>query len=206
MKHAVIIGPQGAGKGTQAARLASAFNLLHLSTGDIFRALMMTDSELAGKVRSYIDQGVLVPDDLTASVLFAALDDRARIAQPKGALFDGYPRNAAQAEVLDNTIADRGDELVAVIHLDVPLDVLRERIAGRAAEEGRSDDTPEALERRLQIYFDETRPLIDRWRSEGIVVDIDGDQTVEDVASDIRSALESVYQDGSGSSGDADPH
>ena len=193
MKHAVITGPQGAGKGTQAARLAPKFNLLHLSTGDIFRELMASESDLADEVRSYVDRGALVPDDLTARVLFSRLDTLAAEHKPAGALFDGYPRNAAQAEVLDQTIAERGEELAAVIHLDVPIDVLRERIAGRAKEEGRTDDTPEALERRLQIYFEQTRPLVDRWRDRGIVIDIDGNQTVEEVAADIEAALQSFY-------------
>jgi len=193
MKHAVIIGPQGAGKGTQAARLAPKFNLLHLSTGDIFRELMASDSELADEVRSYVDRGALVPDDLTARVLFARLDALAAERQPTGALFDGYPRNAAQAEVLDRTIAERGEELAAVIHLDVPIEVLRERIAGRAKLEGRSDDTPEALERRLQIYFEQTRPLVDRWRDRGIVFDIDGNQSIDDVAADIDAALQPIF-------------
>lgn len=193
MKHVVIIGPQGAGKGTQAARLAQRFNLLHLSTGDIFRNLMASDSELADEVRAFVDQGALVPDDLTARVLFARLDELAAEGQPTGALFDGYPRNAAQAEVLDQTIAERGEELAAVVHLDVPLDVLQARIAGRAADEGRSDDTPEALERRLQIYFEQTQPLIERWRARGIVVDIDGDQSIDLVAADVEAALQAYF-------------
>lgn len=185
MKHVVIVGPQGAGKGTQATRLAARFGLLHLSTGDIFRELMRGDSDLAEEVRAYVDRGELVPDELTAKVLFARLDDLAAKSQATGALFDGYPRNEAQAQVLDETISRRGEELAAVVHLDVALDVLRARIAGRAAEERRSDDTPEALERRLRIYFEETQPLIERWRARGLVVDINGDQSANDVAADI---------------------
>lgn len=195
MKHVVIVGPQGAGKGTQAARMASRFGLLHLSTGDIFRELMRGESDLAGEVRSYVDRGALVPDELTARVLFSRLDELARKSEPAGALFDGYPRNAAQAEVLDETITRRGEMLAAVVHLNVPLDVLKARIAGRAAEVGRSDDTPEALERRLQIYFNETQPLIERWRPRGIVLDIDGDQTVDEVASDIERAVSSIFDE-----------
>jgi adenylate kinase len=185
MKHVVIVGPQGAGKGTQATCLAARFGLLHLSTGDIFRELMRGDSDLAEEVRAYVDRGELVPDELTAKVLFARLDDLAAEREATGALFDGYPRNAAQAQVLDETISRRGEELAAVVHLDVPLDVLRARISGRAAEERRSDDTPEALERRLRIYFEETQPLIERWRERGLVVDVNGDQSVDEVAADI---------------------
>ncbi len=192
MKHAVIVGPQGAGKGTQAALLAEKFNLLHLSTGDILRALMRTQSDLADEVRGYVDAGALVPDALTARVLFAKLDESSAGAAYTGALFDGYPRNAVQAEVLDETIAGRGEELVAVVHIDVPVEVLTERIMLRAEREGRSDDTPEALERRLSIYFEETQPLIARWRSRDIVLDIDGDQSIDAVACDIERAISNV--------------
>lgn len=198
MKHVVIVGPQGAGKGTQAALLADEFNLLHLSTGDIFRALMRTESDLASEVRGYVDRGALVPDDLTARVLFARLDELAANIDPVGALFDGYPRNAEQARVLDRTIDDRGESLAAVVHIDVPLDVLRERIALRAEQEGRTDDTPEALERRLAIYFEETQPLIDRWRGSGIVLDIDGDQSIEAVGDDIRKSIRPLLTEADG--------
>ncbi|MEZ4520905.1 MAG: adenylate kinase [Thermomicrobiales bacterium] len=203
MKHAVIVGPQGAGKGTQATLLADRFNLLHLSTGDIFRALMQTESDLANEVRAYVDAGSLVPDDLTARVLFSRLDELAEELHPVGALFDGYPRNAAQADVLDATIAERGEELVAVVYIDVPMEVLKERIALRATTEGRSDDTPEALERRLSIYFAETQPLVERWRERGIVLDIDGDQSIEDVGHDIREAITPLFED-DGTPADAD--
>ncbi|CAN5713314.1 adenylate kinase [soil metagenome] len=189
MKHVVIIGPQGAGKGTQAALLADEFNLLHLSTGDIFRALMQTESDLASEVRGYVDSGALVPDDLTARVLFAPLDELTANECPVGALFDGYPRNAEQARVLDQTIEDRGESLAAVVHIDVPIDVLKTRIALRAEQEGRSDDTPEALARRLEIYFEETQPIIEYWRPRGIVLDIDGDQPIDGVRKDIHQRI-----------------
>ncbi len=193
MKHVVIVGPQGAGKGTQALLLADKFNLVHLSTGDIFRALMQTDSELAEEVRSYYDAGSLVPDDVTARVLFSRLDEVAASTQFTGALIDGYPRNAEQASVLDRTIEERGEKLVAVVHIDVPIQILKERIALRAEQEGRSDDTPEALERRLSIYFKNTEPLIEHWRERDIVLDIDGDQSIECVANDIETAIAPTF-------------
>ena len=198
MKHVVIVGPQGAGKGTQAALLADEFNLLHLSTGDIFRALMQTESDLANEVREYYDRGALAPDDLTARVLFARLDELSKDATPVGALFDGYPRNAEQARVLDRTIDERGETLAAIVHIDVPLDVLKERIALRSEQEGRTDDTPEALERRLSIYFDETQPLIDRWRDRGIVLDIDGDQSIDEVGNEIRKSIRPLLAESDG--------
>lgn len=192
MKHVVIVGPQGAGKGTQAARIAPEFGLIHLATGDLFRALLKQDTPLASEVREFYDRGDLVPNELTARILFSALDERAADAAPTGALFDGYPRNKAQAEVLDEKIAARGEALAAVVYLNVPIEILKERIAGRSAEEGRTDDTPEALERRLNIYFAETEPLIDGWRRRGLVLDINGDQSMDEVEREIRTALAEV--------------
>ncbi len=216
MKHVVIVGPQGAGKGTQAERVAPQLGLVHLATGDLFRELMASGSDLAEEVRSYVDTGELVPDELTAKVLFSALDEAAAAGDITGALFDGYPRNIAQAEVLDEMLAERGDELSALIHIDVPHDVLMERITGRrlcrdcgrghhtvfnppSTENEcddcggelyqRSDDTPEAVERRLNIYYQQTEPLLERWRPRGIVHDISGDQPIEKVTSDIMESL-----------------
>lgn len=224
MRHVVFIGPQGAGKGTQAARIAPRFNLLHLATGDLFRALMSQDSDLAAEVRSYYDRGDLVPDALTARVLFAALDGQAESATVNGALVDGFPRNAAQAEVLDNQIDGRNESLVAVVHIDVKRDVLMRRLTGRLIcktcgatyhrefnppkVEGicdldggelyvRSDDTEEAVARRLDIYFEQTEPLLDRWRERGLVLEIDGDQAIDDVTEAIAAALAPAFADAS---------
>lgn len=220
MRHVVFIGPQGAGKGTQAARIAPRFNLLHLATGDLFRALMSQNSELAAEVRSYYDRGDLVPDALTARVLFAALDEQAASADVRGALIDGFPRNAAQAAVLDEQIAERGETLAAVVHIDVKRDVLMKRLTGRLVcktcgatyhrefnppkVEGvcdldggelyvRSDDTEEAVARRLDIYFEQTEPLLECWRERGLVLDVDGDQAIDDVTEAIAAALTPAF-------------
>ena len=220
MRNVVFIGPQGAGKGTQAARIAPRFNLLHLATGDLFRALMSQNSELAAEVRSYYDRGDLVPDALTARVLFAALDEQATSADVRGALIDGFPRNAAQAAVLDEQIAERGETLAAVVHIDVKRDVLMKRLTGRLVcktcgatyhrefnppkVEGvcdldggelyvRSDDTEEAVARRLDIYFEQTEPLLERWRERGLVLDVDGDQAIDDVTEAIAAALTPAF-------------
>lgn len=219
MRHVVIVGPQGAGKGTQAAVVAPRLGLIHLATGDLFRELMAGESALAAEVRNYYDRGDLVPDELTARVLFAALDERASDGAARGALFDGFPRNEAQAEVLDRQIGDRGETLAAIVHIAVPRDELLRRLSGRMicrscgrsyhkvfnppAVDGvcdacggelyqRSDDTPEAVERRLAIYFDQTEPLLERWRKRGIVHDINGDQEIDAVSSDIIAALSAV--------------
>lgn len=216
MRHVVFVGPQGAGKGTQAARVAPTFGLVHLSTGDIFREVMATETPLAAELRSYVDKGELVPDALTARLLFATLDERAASGAKAGALLDGFPRNAAQAEVLDAAVAERGETLAAIVHITVPRDVLLLRLTGRLTcrecgrtyhrefnpprvagicdHDGgelytRTDDTVEAVERRLSIYFAQTEPLLEHWRPLGIVHDINGNQEIDAVTTDIIDAL-----------------
>jgi adenylate kinase len=219
MRHVVFVGPQGAGKGTQAALIAPKFGLVHLSTGDLLREVMDSDAPIAAEIRSFVDQGLLVPDDLMARMLFAALDDRAGDGVT-GALIDGFPRNAAQAEVLDSQIAERGETLAAIIHIAVPRDVLMRRLTGRLTcrncgrtyhrefnpptAEGvcdhcggelytRSDDTEEAVAKRLTIYFGQTEPLLERWRGRGIVRDVNGDQGIESVTAEIEAAMSADF-------------
>ncbi|MBX6341999.1 MAG: nucleoside monophosphate kinase, partial [Thermomicrobiaceae bacterium] len=175
-RHVIIMGPQGAGKGTQAARVAPLLGLAHVSTGDLFREVMASGTPLGEEVRSYVDRGALVPDALTVRMLMERVDEL-RVADPslRGILLDGFPRNAAQAEALDQALAARGDAIAAVVHIAVPRDVLMERLTGRLvcqncgatyhvrfnppARPGvcdvcggpvvqRSDDTPEAVARR----------------------------------------------------------
>ncbi|HUG14979.1 MAG TPA: nucleoside monophosphate kinase [Thermomicrobiales bacterium] len=219
MQHVVFIGPQGAGKGTQAAEVAPKFGLVHLATGDLFRSLMAEDTTLAQEVRTIYDRGDLVPDELTARVLFDSLDRRSDAESVTGALIDGFPRNAAQARILDDSVAARDETLAAVVHIVVPRDVLMQRLTGRLicrncgrsyhetfnppVIEGvcdacggelytRSDDTPEAVARRLDIYFEQTEPLLDHWRASGIVHDVDGDAGIEDVTASIEDVLSGV--------------
>lgn len=221
-QHVLIIGPQGSGKGTQAAAVAPRLGLVHVATGDLFRALMESDNDLAREVRSYYDRGALVPDDLTVRVLVARLEELDR-EQPdyRGVLLDGFPRNRAQAEALDRVLAVRGDELVAVIHLVVPRDVLIERLSGRLVCQRcgatyhrvfapprnpdvcdrcggslvqRSDDTPDAIARRLDIYEEQTAPLIEYYRSRGLLIDIPGDRPIEEVTHSILQALATLVQ------------
>jgi len=216
MRHVIIVGPQGAGKGTQAAAIAPSLNLVHLSTGDLLRDIMTRDSPLAREVSAYYDRGELVPDETMARVLFAALDERAIVARPAGALFDGFPRNRNQSEVLDREIETRHEQLSAVVHISVPRDVLMARLSGRLVCRNcgrtyhllfnpprvpgvcdacggelyqRSDDTPEAVERRLAIYYEQTEPLLATWQARGLVREIDGNQGVDAVTTEIIDAL-----------------
>lgn len=219
MRHVVFVGPQGAGKGTQAALVAPRFGLIHLSTGDLLREVMASDTPMAHEVRSFYDKGELVPDDVMARMLFAALDERSSAA-PAGALLDGFPRNAEQAEALDRQIGQRGESLAQVVHIAVPRAVLMRRLTGRLTcrncgrtyhsefnppkADGvcdacggelftRSDDTEDAVNRRLTIYFEQTEPLLERWRERDIVTEIDGNQEIELVTADIDDALSSIF-------------
>jgi adenylate kinase len=194
--------------------------LVHVATGDLFRQLMTRDDELAREVRSYYDRGALVPDELTLRVLLARLDEleREQGDQYRGALLDGYPRNLAQAEALDRVLTARGDVIAAVVHLVVPREVLIERLSGRlicptcgatyhvrfspprvagicdhcgGALMQRSDDTPEAIARRLETYEQQTAPLLDYYRARDLVIDIDGNRPIDVVTHDLLVALES---------------
>jgi adenylate kinase len=215
--HVIIMGPQGAGKGTQAALIAPRLRLEHISTGDLFREVMAGDSELGQEIRSYVDRGALVPDALTIRMLMDHVDHvLGGESEMRGMLLDGFPRNQAQAEALDLALRERGDRLVSVVHVDVPRERLMERLTGRLVcpncgatfhqgfnppkVEGvcdvcgssliqRSDDTPEAVERRLSIYYEQTAPVLDYYRAKGLLLDVDGDRPIVDVSERIVEAL-----------------
>lgn len=217
VSYVIIVGPQGAGKGTQAAVVAPELGLRHVATGDLFRSILNSESELGDEVRHYYDQGALVPDDLTIRVLFAHIEDLQR-AEPdlQGVLLDGFPRNRVQAEALDQALAERGESISAVVLVDVPYDVLMQRLTGRMIcsncgatyhrefnpprSEGicdvcgselyqRSDDTPEAVAKRLEIYYEQTQPILDHYRQKGLLVEIDGNREIDRVSGDILAAL-----------------
>ncbi|MDR0483250.1 MAG: adenylate kinase [Cellulomonadaceae bacterium] len=181
------MGPQGSGKGTQAKLLADRYGIPAISTGDIFRANIAGDTELGRRAKTYIEAGELVPDEVTTSMV------RDRVAEDdttEGFLLDGYPRTRAQVDALEAILQDLGKPLDAVIALSVNRNVLVERIKRRAGIEGRSDDTPEALDRRLAIYAQETAPLLDFYREHDLVVDIDGSQTPQEVDAALVAALD----------------
>lgn len=215
--HVIITGPQGAGKGTQADAIAPATGLVHVSTGDLFRAIMASESPLGTEVRSYYDAGALVPDELTIRVLMERLNElRSEFPNGRGALFDGFPRNLAQASALDQALNDRGDRLAAVVHVSAPRDVLLDRLTGRLICRNcgatyhllfnppkvagvcdvcggelyqRTDDTPEAVERRLAIYFEQTEPILEHYRQAGLLIDVDGARPIVEVTQTILDQL-----------------
>jgi adenylate kinase len=212
----VLLGPPGAGKGTQAQIVSDELGLPHISSGDIFRENLKNQTELGKQAESYLNRGELVPDDLTIAMI------RERLAQPdaaSGALLDGFPRTPAQAEALAEMLSGMGGQVISVPCINVPEPILVERLSGRLTcraeghvfhekfnpptEPGRCDydgselyerhdDKAETVTRRIRVYLDQTQPLIDYYRQRGLLVEIDGTQPIEQVTADLLSALESV--------------
>ena len=183
----VIFGRQGAGKGTQCARIVDHYGVVHLSTGDMFRAAVAAGTELGQQVESILASGALVPDELTIGIV------RERLAaddiQAKGFVLDGFPRTTGQAEALLGMLGDDG--LHAVIELDVPLDEVTARMKAR----DREDDTDESIAKRLALYDAETVPVIDWFRDKGLVVVVDGLGTEDQVAGRLTDAVDKVLAD-----------
>jgi adenylate kinase len=185
----LVLGPQGSGKGTQAKRISAEYGVPHVSTGDIFRAAIADGSELGRRVEPILAAGALVPDELTVGLIrerLAALDAR------DGFVLDGFPRTIAQADALDQTLAETGQALDAVLFFDLDDDVAAERLRGRAADEGRDDDTPEVIARRLAVYHEQTEPVVEHYRTTGKLVPLHAERTVGEVFAEIQAALEQV--------------
>jgi adenylate kinase len=183
----LIVGPPGAGKGTQAKRLAAHYGIPAISTGDIFRRNVAEGTPLGQQVDAIMQSGGYVPDSLTNELV------RDRLAQPDaevGFLLDGYPRTKAQVEELDAMLAASGHRLEHVVELTVDRDEVVRRLLARAATEGRADDTEEVIRKRQEIYTDETAPLIAIYAARGLVVDVDGLGEVDEVADRIVAALD----------------
>ena len=183
----LIIGPQGSGKGTQGVRIADALGIPGVSTGDVFRANVKDGTELGLKVKAIIDAGDLVPDPLTGEIV------RDRLAQAdaaNGFLLDGYPRNLGQVGDLDAFLDARGEPLTAVIELVVPRDESIRRLSLRATQQGRADDNEESIAKRLSIYESETAPILDVYRERGLVDQIDGVGSLDEVYARITAALD----------------
>jgi adenylate kinase len=185
----IIMGPPGAGKGTQAKFIAEHFKIPAISTGDIFRANVSKGTELGIEAKRYMDAGDYVPDEVTNLMV------RNRIDEPDAAggfLLDGYPRTLAQVEELDGMIRFTGHQLDAVVCLTVDQDEIVSRLLQRAQVEGRADDTEDVIRRRQEVYLEQTQPLIEVYRQRGIVVEVDGIGEVEDVTRRIFEALDVV--------------
>jgi adenylate kinase len=183
----LIVGPQGSGKGTQGVRIAEAFGIPVVSTGDVFRANVADGTELGVQVKEIIDAGRLVPDELTSAVV---RDRLSKADAADGFLLDGYPRNLGQVLHLDEFLEGRDETLDAVIALIVPRDESIERLSKRATEQGRADDTEEVIAHRLSIYETETSPILGVYGTRGVVDEIDGVGTLDEVTERIFAALE----------------
>lgn len=209
----IMLGAPGAGKGTQAKQIAAKYQIPHISTGDIFRANIKNGTELGMKAKSYMDQGQLVPDDVTIGML---LDRISQEDCAEGYVLDGFPRTIPQAESLTKALEERGESMDYAINVDVPDQAIVTRMAGRRAclacgatyhivynapkkenvcdvcGEGlvlRDDDKPETVQKRLTVYHDQTKPLIDYYGKAGILVTVDGTQDLNKVFEDIVSVL-----------------
>jgi adenylate kinase len=187
----LLLGPQGSGKGTQAKLISRTYGIPQVATGDMIREIKELDTELGRRVREIYDRGDLVDDATIVELIESRLDRGDTIP---GFVLDGFPRNTAQAEALDALLSRLGRGLDVVFELQVAdRDVLLDRLAKRAADEGRTDDTPEAIRKRLEIYDRETAPLVEYYRStRGNVVGIHADRPIEDVFAEIRAALDQV--------------
>lgn len=183
----LIVGPQGSGKGTQGVLVAEAFGVPQIATGDIFRANITGGTDLGKQVQSIIDAGELVSDELTCELV------RDRLEQPDAAhgfLLDGFPRNRGQVDDLARFLESRGESLDAVIELRVPQQESIARLRQRAIDQGRTDDTEEVIANRLAIYERETSPILDVYREQGLVEQIDGVGTLDEVTARIFAALD----------------
>jgi adenylate kinase len=185
----LLLGPQGAGKGTQGKLISAEYDIPHVATGDMLRAAMAARTPLGLRVKPIYDAGGLVPDDLMVELIRERLGE---VDAAEGFVLDGFPRTMAQAEALDEMLSEIGRELDVVLEFQLEDSVGRERMLRRAVEEGRADDTPEAIDRRLGLYHRETEPLIEHYRARGNVVGIHADRSVAEVFAEIQQALEQL--------------
>jgi adenylate kinase len=183
----IIVGPPGVGKGTQAKALAQENGWVQLSTGEVFRDHIRRQTDLGRRVKGYLERGEYVPDDVTVRMVRAKLED---ISPATRVLFDGFPRTVAQAEALDRLFEEMGREVSAVLLLDAPREELVARLNGRATAEHRTDDTPEIIANRLEVYEEQTRPVISYYEDRALVKRVNGVGSVREVTDRLREAAE----------------
>ncbi len=189
MTYVVLVGGPGAGKGTQAKLLVRALGLEQVSTGDLFRYNLKNNTELGKLARTYMNKGELVPDEVTVAMV------RDRLSQPdceNGAILDGFPRTPAQAVALKLMLDEWGSKIDIVPHIHVETAVLVERLLKRSIIEGRADDNEETIKTRMRVYREQTQPLLDYYGKQGLVVEINGDQPVDDVQEALIGAIKAA--------------
>ncbi|MCS6980217.1 MAG: adenylate kinase [Flavobacteriales bacterium] len=190
MKTYILFGPPGAGKGTQAEKLARHFHLLHLSTGDIFRREMASGTPLGLEAKRYIEAGKLVPDEVTIAMLRGYLSSH---PAHEGVILDGFPRTIPQAQALDQLLAEARMPLCRVFSLEVPDEELIARLQNRARTSGRSDDARlEVIQKRLEVYKAETLPLKEYYKNRGLLEEVEGTGAIEEIFSDICARIQKM--------------
>lgn len=187
MMNIVIFGGPGSGKGTQSARLIDNYGLYHISTGELLRDHIRRETEIGRTANEYISNGKLIPDDLMISIIKEVLDKEAK--DKKGVILDGFPRTIPQAEALEDFLKSRGTDVHAVVGLEVPDEELTDRLIKRAAESGRSDDNPETIKKRLDVYHNQTSPLREHYIGKGKYIPINGTGSVDDIFHSIKAGL-----------------
>ncbi len=190
MKNIVIFGAPGSGKGTQSDKMIAQYGFEHISTGDVLRNEIKKGTELGKTAKSFIDKGQLIPDELMVSILALEYDSFGK--NHRGVIFDGFPRTIPQAEALKMMLANRGDKVSAMIELDVPEEELMKRLILRGQQSGRSDDNEETIKKRLDVYHNQTSPLIEWYSKEGIHHHIDGLGELDRIFADICKVIDNL--------------
>ena len=190
MKNIVIFGAPGSGKGTQSDLMIEKFGFEHISTGDVLRNEIKNGTELGRTAKEYIDNGMLIPDALMIDILANVYDSYGK--EHKGVIFDGFPRTIPQAEALKAMLAERGHSVAAMIELDVPADKLMERLIKRGKESGRTDDNEETIKKRLDVYTNQTAPLIEWYKNEGLHHHINGYGELDRIFADICGVIDTL--------------
>lgn len=190
MKNIVIFGAPGSGKGTQSDLMIKKYGLGHISTGDVLRNEIKNETELGKTAKAFIDKGQLIPDDLMVDILASVYDGFGK--EHEGVIFDGFPRTIPQAEALKKMLSERGHNVAAMIELDVPEDELMTRLIKRGKESGRSDDNEETIKKRLDVYHNQTAPLIDWYEKEGIHHHINGLGELDRIFGDICNVIDNL--------------
>nr|AKQ01304.1 adenylate kinase, adenylate kinase [uncultured actinobacterium Rifle_16ft_4_minimus_15811] len=185
----VVLGPPGAGKGTQAKLIEADRGIPQIATGDILRAAVAAGSELGLRVKAILDRGDLVPDELMIELIRGKLSED---GTKEGFVLDGFPRTLAQAEALDAMLAEFGRRLALALEFHVPEEVAVERLRGRARAEGRTDDEPEVIRHRLEVFRAQTGPVLEHYRAQGILVAVHAQRPVEEVQAEVQQALDSA--------------
>ena len=189
MKNIIIFGAPGSGKGTQSDLLVEKYAFRHISTGDVLRAEIKNGTELGRTAKAYIDKGQLIPDELMVSILAATYD---ALTPCEGVIFDGFPRTIPQAEALQDMLAQRNTKVSTVLELQVPDELLTERLLLRGKTSGRADDNEETIKKRLVVYHSQTQPLIEWYKQEGLHHHIDGLGDLDRIFQDICQVVDSL--------------